>query len=94
MRSQLGLKAFLHLHTRESNMKNRLLCLTLAVGTLGVSIGCLYPDYDQRRERGPYDRREERREPRRDRDDRDRDRDRDRDDRHIDGHQSAPGLPH
>jgi hypothetical protein len=68
-------------------MKKRLLCLTLAVGTLGVSIGCLYPDSDRRRERGPYDRREQGPEPRRDRD-------RDRDDRHADGHQPAPGLPH
>jgi hypothetical protein len=88
MQSQVSPKVSRHLHKRGSNMKKRLICLTLALGTLGLSISCLYPDYDRRRERGPYDRREQGPEHRRDRDDRD------RDDRHADGHQPAPGLVH
>jgi len=66
-------------------MKRRLLCLVIAAGVLGVSVGCLYPGYGRRRDEGPYERRDRRPEPRRDRD---------RDDRHDDRHQPASGLPH
>jgi len=53
---------------RATNMKQRLLCLAIAVGMLGVAMGCLYPDYGRRYDRGPYERCD------RDRDDRDDDR--------------------
>ncbi|MBK9797656.1 MAG: hypothetical protein IPP58_14425 [Holophagaceae bacterium] len=56
-------------------MSRKLLSLFLCAATLGLTIGCLYPERDHRRGRGPDQRRDH------DRDDRGRERDRDHDGR-------------
>ena len=64
-------------------MKRRPLYLLATVALLGMTVGCLYPDYDHGRGRGHEERREQRRDDRRD----------DRhEDRHDDRHAPMPGL--
>ena len=63
---------------KESNMKRRLLFLIISTALLGLSVGCLFPDRNPRREEGP--------ELRNDDDRRDKDHDREHDKGHDEGH--------